>query len=134
MKKILVILMICAIGISCYAQSSSKRDSRKNLVVKEWNRGDGGKGARFLDHVTKYNADGRKCEDIEYTSSGTIKARCTYEYDANGKVSREVVYNDHNKAVRIRKFEYNADGTKKKQYNYAPNGKLQSVKEFEYVR
>ena len=133
MKKITALLIICLVGFSCYAQSS-KQESRKNLVVKEWNRGDGGKGARFLDHVTKYNADGRKSEDIEYTSSGAMKARCTYEYDENGKVSREVVYNENNKAVRIRKFEYNTDGTKKKQYNYAPNGKLQSVKEFEYVR
>lgn len=133
MKKITALLIICLVGFSCYAQSS-KHEARKNLVVKEWNRGDGGKGARFLDHVTKYNADGRKAEDIEYTSTGALKARCTYDYDENGKVSREVVYNEHNKAVRIRKFEYNTDGTKKKQYNYAPNGKLQSVKEFEYVR
>lgn len=133
MKKLIVLLLACAMGTACFAQSA-KQESRKNLVVKEWNRGDGGKGVRFLDHVTKYNADGRKSEDIEYTSSGVMKARCTYEYDANGKVSREVVYNEHNKAVRIRKFEYNTDGTKKKQYNYAPNGKLQSVKEFEYVR
>lgn len=133
MKKIIVLLLVCVVGFTCQAQSG-KRDSRKNLVVKEWNRGDGGKGARFLDHVTKYNADGRKAEDIEYNSSGQMTARCTYEYDENGKVTREVVYNDKNKAVRIRKFEYNSDGTKKKQYNYAPNGKLQSVKEFEYVR
>lgn len=134
MKKIILLLLACVIGMTCYAQNSSKRDSRKNLTVKEWKRNDGGKGARFLDHVTKYNADGRKSEDIEYNSSGQMTARCTYEYDANGKVTREVVYNEKNKPVRIRKFEYNTDGTKKKQYNYAPNGKLQSVKEFEYVR
>ncbi len=133
MKKIIAVLIICLLSVSCFAQSS-KRESRKNLVVKEWNRSDAGKGTRVLDHVTKYNADGRKVEDIEYSSNGSLKARCTYEYDANGKVSRQVIYDDRNKAVRIRKFEYNADGTKKKQYNYSPNGKLQSVKDFEYVR
>lgn len=133
MKKIAAILIICLVGTACYAQNS-KKENRKNLIVKEWNRGDAGKGARFLDHVTKYDENGKKVEEIEYTSSGFMKAKVTYEYGSNGKVSREVVYNENNKAVRIRKFEYNTDGTKKKQYNYAPNGKLQSVKEFEYVR
>jgi len=133
MRKSIVLILACLIGTVCFAQSA-KQEARKNLVVKEWNRSDGGKGIRVLDHVTKYNADGRKSEEIEYTSSGAMKARCTYEYDANGKVSREVLYNENNKAVRIRKFEYNTDGTKKKQYNYSPNGKLQSVKEFEYVK
>ncbi len=133
MKKLIVLLLACAMCTACFAQSA-KKESRKNLVVKEWNRGDGGKGARFLDHVTKYNADGRKIEDIEYSSTGAMKARCTYEYDADGKLVRQVIYNDSNKPSRIRKFEYNADGTKKKQYTYNPSGKLQSVKEFEYVR
>lgn len=133
MKRSIFILIIILITGTCWAQST-KQESRKNLTVKEWNRGDAGKGARYLDHVTKYDANGRKIEDIEYSSSNLMKARCTYEYDSNGKVSREVVYNEKNKPVRIRKFEYNSDGTKKKQYNYAPNGKLQSVKEFEYIR
>ncbi|MBQ6071913.1 MAG: hypothetical protein IKQ75_08775 [Bacteroidales bacterium] len=133
MKKMLIIMVLLLLCVGAFAQTS-KQEARKNLTVKEWNRGDAGKGPRFLDHVTKYDAKGRKIEDVEYTSSNTMKARCTYEYGDNGKVSREVVYNEHNKPVRIRKFEYNADGTKKKQYNYAPNGKLQSVKEFEYIR
>lgn len=132
-KKLLI--LVCLVGgIAFGFAQSAKQDTRKNLTVKEWKRGDAGKGPRYLDHVTKYDAQGRKIEDIEYNSSNVMKARVTYEYGTNGKVSREVVYNEKNKPVRIRKFEYNADGTKKKQYNYAPNGKLQSVKEFEYIR
>lgn len=133
MKKIVLVLLVFMLALGSFAQSS-KQELKKNLTVKEWKRGDAGKGPRFLDHVTKYDANGRKIEDVEYNSSNVMKARCTYEYDADGRVSREVVYDEKNKPVRIRKFEYNADGTKKKQYNYAPNGKLQSVKEFEYIR
>lgn len=134
MRKKLLLLACLVLGVSCCFAQSAKQESRKNLTVKEWKRGDAGKGARYLDHVTKYDAQGRKIEDVEYNSSNVMKARVTYEYGSNGKVSREVVYNEKDKPVRIRKFEYNADGTKKKQYNYAPNGKLQSVKEFEYIR
>lgn len=115
------------------AQSSTKQEQRKNLVVKEWKRSADGKSKRYLDHVTKYDAKGRKAEDVEYNSSGVVTNRCKYEYDENGRVSRELIY-EGEKVVRIRKFEYNADGTKHKQYNYSPNGKLISVKEFEYVR
>ena len=132
MKRLIIIMAVLLMGVSCYAQSD-KKVSRKNMTVKEWNRGDGGKGAKVLDHVTKYNENGKKIEEIEYNSNGFQKARVTYEYGSNGKVSREVLYNDSNKAVRIRKFEYNDDGTKHKQYNYDPKGKLQSVKEFEYI-
>ena len=115
------------------AQSTSKKDSKKNLTVKEWKRGNAGKGTRYLDHVTIYDAQGRKVEEIEYNSSGHQTNRCTYTYNENGKVKQEVVYDERNKPVRIRKFEYNSDGTKHKQYNYSPDGKLISVKEFEYI-
>ena len=86
-----------------------------------------------MDHITVYDDQGRKIEEIEYANYGQ-KERVTIEYDeATGKVSKEVVYDDRNKPVRIRKYEYNADGTKGKQYNYLPNGKLYSVKTFEYI-
>jgi hypothetical protein len=136
MKKILLTICILAftIGIASAQSASSKQESRKNLTVKVWKRGNAGKGTRYLDHVTKYDAQGRKIEEIEYNTNSKMVSRCTYSYDEKGKVKQEVVYDERNKAVRIRKFEYNTDGTKHKQYNYGPDGKLISVKEFEYVR
>ena len=110
----------------------AKREKRKNLTVKEWNT-DSKTKTRWLDHLTTYDSEGRKVEEIEYATYGQ-KERITIEYDeVTGKVSKEVVYDDRDKPVRIRKYEYSEDGTKKKQYNYLPNGKLYSVKVFEYL-
>ena len=132
MKKIIVLLgcIIFCVSVS-FGQNTEKREQRKNLTVKTWKTPV--KGTRYLDHVTKYDANGRKTEEIEYGPS-SMKARCTYEYDANGRVVREVVYDEHNKAYRIHKIEYNADGTKKRQLNYNAKGNLLSVREYEYIR
>ena len=133
--RILLLIFALGIGMTLSAQVSKatqeKRDARKNLVVKEWNKPVGAQ-VPFLDHVTTYDDQGRKIEEIEYTSYG-MKYRITYEYGENGRISREVEYNDRNKVFKIRKYEYNDDGTKKKQYNYNPNGKLEVVKTFEYT-
>jgi len=135
MKKIIMILCLLTFTFGmASAQTTSKQESRKNLTVKVWKRGKAGKGTRYLDHVNKYDANGRKVEEIEYDSFGNMVDRVTYSYNEKGLVKQEVVYDDRNKPARVRKFEYNSDGTKKKQYNYQPDGKLISVKEFEYIR
>ncbi len=112
-------------------ETLAKRAKRKNLTVKEWNV-DAKGSTRWLDHVTVYDSEGRKIEEIEYATYGQ-RSRVTIEYDENGLVAREIVYDDRNKAIRQRKYSYNEDGTKAKQYNYLPNGKLYSVKTFEYI-
>ncbi len=112
-------------------ETLAKRAKRKNLTVKEWNTDTKSK-TRWLDHLTVYDEEGRKIEEIEYATYGQ-RERVTFEYNANGKIEKEVVYDDRDKPVRIRKYEYNADGTKKKQFNYFPNGKLATVKVFEYM-
>ncbi|MBR1631647.1 MAG: hypothetical protein IJ680_07300 [Paludibacteraceae bacterium] len=128
----LFLFSVSAVAQMVSPETLAKRARRKNLTVKEWNT-DAGSKTRWLDRQTTYDSEGRKTEEIEYTSYG-MKWRVTYEYDeTSGKVSMEVEYNDRNKPVKVRKYEYNTDGTKRKQYNYLPNGKLQSVKVFEYI-
>ena len=113
-------------------ETLAKRAKRKNLTVKEWNT-DSSKKSRWLDHLTVYDEQGRKIEEIEYNQFGQVR-RETCEYDpVTEKVIKEVIYDDRNKVERIRKYEYNDDGTKHKQYNYLPNGKLYSIKVFEYI-
>ena len=133
MKKIIILLgcVLMFATVSLGQTTSSKKEAKKNLTVKTWKTPV--KGAKYLDHVTKYDAEGRKIEEIEYNSYG-MQARETYEYDANGRVVREVVYNEQNKPYRIHKIEYNADGTKKRQLNYNAKGVLISVREYEYIR
>lgn len=135
-SRIVFLLVFMAAGVvTAYGQVSpetlAKRNKRKNLTVTEMNTDAKGK-FEWLDHVTVYDDQGRKIEEIEYATYGQVE-RVTVEYDATGRVAVEVVYNDRNKPVRIRKYEYNQDGTKKKQYNYLPNGKLYSVKVFKYT-
>ena len=137
-RKLLMATLLLAVASMAFGQSMvspetlAKREKRKNLTVKEWNT-DARSKTRWLDHLTMYDEQGRKIEEIEYATYGQ-KERVTFEYDdITGKIVKEVVYDDHNKPVRIRKYEYNTNGTKKKQYNYYPNGKLASVKVFEYL-
>lgn len=134
--KFLFILFALLLSSETYSQLVSpetlaKRAKRKNLTVKEWNV-DAKGTTRWLDHVTVYDSEGRKIEEIEYATYGQ-RERVTIEYDENGLVLREIVYDDRNKAIRQRKYTYNENGTKAKQYNYLPNGKLYSVKTFEYI-
>ena len=113
-------------------ETLAKRAKRKNLTVKEWST-DSSKKSRWLDHLTVYDSEGRKIEEVEYNQFGQLE-RVTCEYDPKtDMIIREVVYDHRNKPSRIRKYEYNEDGTKHKQYNYLPNGKLYTVKIFEYV-
>ena len=108
-----------------------KRAMRKGLVVKEMNTDASGK-KKWLDHLTVWDENGYKVEEIEYAVYGQLE-RITFEYDYKiGKCIRENVYNDKNKLYRIRKYEYLDNGRKKIQYNYQPNGKLYSTKIFEY--
>ncbi|MBR1798712.1 MAG: hypothetical protein IJ761_02275 [Bacteroidales bacterium] len=132
-RFLLTAALICAVAFTAVAQSSptSKRERKKNLVVKEWNLRTGSK-TPYLDNLTTYDDLGRKVEEIEYASYGQ-KKRTVYEYEGNStKCSRQVEYDDKNRPSRIKVFEYNDDGTRKKQYNYKPNGKLETTKSFEY--
>ncbi len=131
--KFVTIILLLFVGMSfANAQTAAeKREKRKGLTVKQWNENPTTK-TRFLDHITKYDENGFKIEEIEYANYGQ-KFRITYEYNSVGKCIKEVEYDGRNKPVRIRKFEYYEDGSKKKQYNYFPNGKLETIKEFEYI-
>ena len=111
-------------------QAQEKTINKKNLVIKEWNT-DVKSNAKILDHVTTYNADGRKIEEIEY-SGKSQKWRKRYEYDAAGKQVRELVYDERNKLVNVKKFEYNEFGRKKVTYTYAAKGRLTTIKNYEY--
>ena len=131
-RHILLLLALCLLGGSlCAQEKNSKRERKKNLVVKEWNV-KAGSSTPYLDNVVTYDEMGRKIEEIEYASYGQ-KKRIVYEYEGNStRCSRQIEYDNKNRVTRIKKFEYNDDGTRKRQYNYKPNGKLESTKNFEY--
>ncbi len=136
MKKFTLLTLSLWVCISGFSQVSpdilAKRERHKNLVVKEWNQDAKGKNG-WLDHVTTYDDQGRKIEEIEYATYGQAQRTvCFYEDPKIGKVTKEVIYDSRNKVSRIRVYEYNPDGTRKMQYNYLPNGKLYSKKQFDY--
>ena len=137
MKRFIFLLASLAAVWTAQAQMSpeliAKRERHKNLVVKEWNKDAKGNNG-WLDHVTRYDDQGRKIEEIEYATYGQVSRVLFYYENATvGKVTKEEVYDARNKVTRIRLYEYNADGTRKTQYNYLPSGKLYSVKTFEYT-
>ena len=132
MRKIALLAATLLLAVSgAYAQTTTQSLNKKNLVIKEWNT-DTATNKKVLDHVTTYNADGKKIEEIEYTTSAQ-KWRKRFEYDAAGRVTLESVYNEKNKLDNYKKFEYNEFGRKKTQYTYNPKGKLISIKVYEYI-
>jgi len=132
MKRIVLataLMLLAACG--AFAQTGTQTLNKKNLVIKEWNT-DAQTNKKVLDHVTTYNADGRKIEEIEYTTTAQ-KWRKRFEYDAAGRVSLESVYDEKNRLDNYKKFEYNEFGRKKTQYTYNAKGKLLSIKVYEYL-
>ena len=131
-KRILITAVLLLAGLGAFAQTTgTQKINKKNLVIKEWNT-DANSNTKVLDHVTTYNADGKKIEEIEYGSSRQ-KWRKRYEYDASGRVSVESVYDENNKLDNYKKFEYNEFGRKKVQYTYTARGKLKTIKVYEYI-
>lgn len=134
MRKLFAILALaCALIAPAAAQNTGQKINKKNLVIKEWNT-DPRSGKKVLDHVTTYDADGKKIEEIEYGSEGQ-KWRKRFEYapGAEGKCVKESVYNERNRLETVKKYEYNEFGRKKTQYNYNAKGKLLTIKVFEYI-
>ena len=135
MKRLLTILALAfALVAPAAAQNTTgQKINKKNLVIKEWNT-DPRSGKKVLDHVTTYDADGKKIEEIEYGSEGQ-KWRKRFEYapGAEGKCVKESVYNERNRLETVKKYEYNEFGRKKTQYNYNAKGKLLTIKVFEYI-
>lgn len=129
--KIFLLAVLVGLGFSLSAQTTTKRDRKKNLTIKEYKLKAGAITPR-LDDITRYDANGRKVEEIEYLSDGSQKSRVVYEYDEKGVCTRELVYDHKNKIQKIRKIEYNADGTKHKIYVYSPKGNLETTRSFEY--
>ena len=129
-RLILIALALLLLSPAAGAQDTPKIN-KKNLVIKEWNMDP--KGAhKVLDHVTTYDPEGKKIEEIEYNSDGQ-KWRKRFEHGANGKVSKEYVYDGRNCLQTYKTFEYNEFARKKVQYTYNAKGKLLSVKTFEYI-
>ena len=131
MKKILSLAAALLLILPALQAQEEQKINKKNLVIKEWNT-NARTNARTLDHLTTYNADGKKVEEIEYGANNRQKWRKRFEYGTNGKVSKELLYDENNKLVNYKKFEYNEFGRKKTQYTYNPKGKLLTVKIFEY--
>jgi YD repeat-containing protein len=133
MRKIIVMALLSLLLIpAAGAQDTlAVKINKKNLVIKEWNT-EPKSGARALDHVTMYSPEGKKIEEIEYSSDGQ-KWRKRFEYGADGKVSRELVYDGRNRLQTYKTFEYNEFSRKKVQYTYNAKGKLLSIKHFEYI-
>ncbi|MBR0175196.1 MAG: hypothetical protein IJQ22_06810 [Bacteroidales bacterium] len=131
MKRIILFAVATLLLIPAAGAQTRQKLDKKNLVIKEYNTS-AGSNKSLLDHVTTYNADGKKIEEIEYSGSSQ-KWRKRFEYDANGKLYRELVYDENNRLAGYKKFEYNELGKRKTQFTYNAKGKLQTVKTYTYI-
>ena len=132
MKRLLTLAVTALLLIpGAWAQENTPKINKKNLVIKEWNTDSKGTN-KVLDHVTTFSPEGKKIEEIEYSTTGQ-KWRKRFEYGPDGKVSRELVYDDRNKLQTYKTFEWNEFSRKKVQYTYSAKGRLLSIKHYEYI-
>lgn len=129
-KVILSFLALFMIASFTTAFSQKKIDGKLLKEVKEWSLV-GSK--KKLDHITKYNEQGKKVEEIEYNSLGDQKTRVTYKYNNANKCIEEQHFDEFDKLEKTIQFEYNESGKKSLQRTILPNGKLKNTKEFEYI-
>lgn len=128
-------MIVCSgllVATSALAQTQeTPKLNKKNLVIKEWNTDPNG-GNKAIDHMTTYNPDGKKIDEVEYNSDGQ-KWRKRYEYGPDNKVSKEYVYDHRNRLQTYKTFEYNEFGRKKVQLTYNAKGRLIAIKNYEYI-
>ena len=120
MKKLLTIIALAfALAAPALAQNTTQKINKKNLVIKEWNT-EPRSGKKVLDHVTTFDADGKKIEEIEYGSEGQ-KWRKRFEYGADGKCVKEMVYNDRNKLETVQRVRPQEDPVQLQREGKAPH-------------
>lgn len=137
MKRCLLLLLLVTLQTVTALAQRTEEDSdgtlvlnKNNLVIKEWIT-DVASNQKFLDHITVYNAEGKKVEETEYDMKG-MQWRKRYEWGPNGKIARELVYDFRGRLDNIRKYEYNEYGRRKTESVYNPKGKLIKIKVYEY--
>lgn len=128
-KVIASFIVMLSVSVPSFAQKKTL-DGKKIKEVKEW-KIEGSK--RYLVELSKFDANGKKTEEIKYNSDGSQKERVTFEYNAEGKCVTEVKYDQYNKLDKKVVTEYNAQGKRVKESLYNASGKLKSTKEIEYI-
>lgn len=127
-NTLFTIATLLCLGVNAFAAKTI--DGKKVTEVKEWAINNGKKS---LDHVSKYDANGNKTEDIEYSKTGDQKERVLYKYNDKGKCIEEQHFDNYNKLEKTVKIEYNEFGKKSSVKTYQNNGKLKSEHTFEYI-
>ena len=77
---------VMAVAQEVSPETLAKRQKRKNLTLTEWNTDSKGRN-RWMDHLTIYDEQGRKIEEIEYASYGQ-RERVVTTYGDNGLVAK----------------------------------------------
>jgi hypothetical protein len=124
-------MIVLSVSVFFSTASAQKKVNGKVLSeVKEWRMEN---GKKKIDHVTKYDAQGNKSEEIEYTKVGDQKSRTVYKYNDKGKCIEEQHFDEYNKLEKTVQFQYNEFGKKQSARILFPNGKLKSEKVYEYI-
>lgn len=131
MKRCFLAMIVLSVSVFFSTASAQKKVNGKVLSeVKEWRMEN---GKKKIDHVTKYDAQGNKSEEIEYTKVGDQKFRTVYKYNDKGKCIEEQHFDEFNKLEKTVQFQYNEFGKKQSARILFPNGKLKSEKVYEYI-
>lgn len=121
-------VFVFSLFVPVHAQK--KMNGKVVTEIKEWRMEN---GKKKIDHTTKYDAEGNKTEEIEYSKVGDPKSRTTYKYNEKGKCIEEQHFDEFNKLEKTVQFQYNEFGKKQSAKTLLPNGKLKSEKVYEYI-
>ena len=73
MKRLILFVASALLLLPAAGAQEPPKMNKKNLVIKEWNSDPKG-GNKVLDHITTFSAEGKKIEEAEYGSDGSVDA------------------------------------------------------------
>ena len=128
MKKMFLAgtLVILTLFIS-FAQPDQKRQLVKVVEYNVVNR------AKEIDHITTFNTEGLKMEEVEFFADGAVKTKTTYEYNKQKQCVKSIRYDQKGKIDKIVSWEYNSDGKVIIESTQYPERRFRTDKVFEYV-
>lgn len=130
MKKLAFLSMIVLSTCAFTGLAQSQGTERKVKSVASYNLE---RKTKELDHVTLFNQDGLKSEEIEYFADGMVKTKTQYEYDNKKNCIKITRYNPKGKIEKITFNEFDSSGNKVKESTLNNDKRLKTDKVFEYT-
>jgi hypothetical protein len=120
-----VILFTCSLNVT----AQKVAEGTKIKTITEYNINN---KKKELDHVTNFNQEGLKTEEIEYFSDGLVKTKTVYDHDSQKRCIKATRYGIKGKIDKITTYEYDNSGNRIRESTSVPEKRYRTEKSYEY--